>query len=334
MQYIIIIVLLTLSALFSGLTLGLMSLSAHELKRKSELGDEDAKKVYPLRKRGNLLLTTLLVGNVSVNAALSIFLGSITSGVLAGIIATMLIVVFGEIIPQAVFSRFALKLGAKATPLVSFTMYLLYPVTLPIAWLLNKTLGDELPTIYSKQELVKIVEEHEDAKESDLDQDEERIIKGALTFSDKKVRDIMTPHTVVTAFDAEEEVDNSLFNKVKESGLSRFPVFEKEWNRVVGILFSSDLIGITPKSKKVKDLMRRRIHELSESESLDNALDTFLNTRKHLAIVRDEFGGFSGVITLEDILEEIIRTEIVDERDKYADMRKFAKVKAEKRLND
>ncbi len=330
MQYLIIIILLTLSALFSGLTLGLMSLSAHELKRKSELGDKNAKKIYPLRKRGNLLLTTLLIGNVAVNAALSIFLGSITSGFLAGIIATILIVIFGEIIPQAVFSRFALELGAKVAPLVSFAMFLFYPVTLPIAWVLDKTLGDELPTIYSKQELVKIVEEHEDAKESDLDQDEERIIKGALTFSDKKVKDIMTPHTVVEAFEAEEKVDKGMFEKVKESGLSRFPVFEKEWDNVVGILFSSDLIGIKPGEKKVKDLMHKQIHELSESDSLDDALETFLNTHKHLAIVRDEFGGFSGVITLEDILEEIIRTEIVDERDKYEDMRQLARAQAGK----
>ena len=330
MQYLIIIILLTLSALFSGLTLGLMSLSAHELKRKAELGDKNAKKIYPLRKRGNLLLTTLLIGNVAVNAALSIFLGSITSGFLAGIIATILIVIFGEIIPQAVFSRFALELGAKVAPLVSFAMVLFYPVTLPIAWVLDKTLGDELPTIYSKQELVKIVEEHEDAKESDLDQDEERIIKGALTFSDKKVKDIMTPHTVVEAFEAEEKVDKSMFEKVKESGLSRFPVFEKEWDNVVGILFSSDLIGIKPGEKKVKDLMQKQIHELSESDSLDDALETFLNTHKHLAIVRDEFGGFSGVITLEDILEEIIRTEIVDERDKYEDMRQLARAVAGK----
>jgi metal transporter CNNM len=113
MTYIIITVLIFFSALFSGLTLGLMGLDKYELKRKVELGNADAQKVYPLRKQGNLLLTTLLVGNVAVNAALSIFLGSIASGLVAGVVATVLIVIFGEIIPQSVFSRFALKLGAR-----------------------------------------------------------------------------------------------------------------------------------------------------------------------------------------------------------------------------
>jgi metal transporter CNNM len=160
LNYLIVIILLIFSALFSGLTLGLMSLSAPELKRKVALGDKDAKKVYPVRKQGNLLLTTLLIGNVAINAALSIFLGSIASGLTAGLTATALIVVFGEITPQAVFSRFALSLGAKTAWLVRIFIIILYPISWPIAWVLNKTLGEEMVTIYSKQELMKIVEEH------------------------------------------------------------------------------------------------------------------------------------------------------------------------------
>ena len=110
MDYFIVLVLVSFSALFSGLTLGFFSLNRDDLQRKSELGDKKAKKIYSIRKRGNLLLTTLLVGNVAVNATLSIYLGSIASGFIAGIIATGLIVVFGEIVPQATFSRFALML--------------------------------------------------------------------------------------------------------------------------------------------------------------------------------------------------------------------------------
>jgi len=95
-----------------------MSLSASELKRKMTLGSTEAKKVYAVRRRGNLLLTTLLIGNVAVNSALAIFLGSVASGVVAGLIATGLIVIFGEIMPQAIFSRYALSLGAKVDWLV------------------------------------------------------------------------------------------------------------------------------------------------------------------------------------------------------------------------
>jgi len=111
------------------------------------------KKVYPIRSKGNLLLCTLLVGNVAINSAIAIFLGSIASGVAAGLIATGLIVIFGEILPQAVFSRFALVLGAKTVWIVKIFLYILYPICWPIAWMLDKALGEELTTIYSKKRI-------------------------------------------------------------------------------------------------------------------------------------------------------------------------------------
>jgi len=325
MDYVIVFILLTFSALFSGLTLGLMGLSVHELKRKADLGDEDAKKVYPIRKRGNLLLTTLLVGNVAVNSVLSVFLGSITSGVLAVVFATVLIVIFGEIIPQAIFSRYALALGAQVAWLVQLITWVLYVVSKPIAFILDKTLGEELPTIYSKRELEKIIEEHESANESDLDEDEERIMKGALTFSDKKVENIMTPRTVVHAFEVEDVVDEALLQEVRESGLSRFPVYEKDMDAIVGILYSSQLIGNDNIGEMVGDIAVKEVRFLGEEASLDDALQIVLKAEKHLSIVKDEFGGVTGVITLEDILEEIIRTEIIDESDIHADMRAYAR---------
>jgi len=154
MEYVITLLLIGFSALFSGLTLGLMGLDVHELKRKAKLGDKNAIKIYPIRKHGNLLLATLLLGNVGVNSALSVFLGSIATGVVAGIVATALIFLFGEIIPQAVISRHALKFGAQTTWLVWIFLALLFPLTYPIAWVLNKMLGSEMPTIYSKHELI------------------------------------------------------------------------------------------------------------------------------------------------------------------------------------
>ena len=328
LQYFVIILLLGFSALFSGLTLGLMGLSAHELKRKAELGDKEAQKVFKIRQKGNLLLTTLLIGNVAVNAVLSIFLGSITSGVFAAVIATLLIVIFGEIIPQAVFSRFALKLGAKAAPLVRLLIWIFYPLSFPVAWILDKTLGEELPTIYSKQELVKLIEEHEDSGDGVIDEDEERIIKGALTFSDKKVADIMTPRTVVEQFDKEQKIDKEFIEKIKNSSFSRYPVYDADKDNVVGILLASSLIGLDGnEGKKISDLPLQKAIFINEEATLDDALSLFLKTHKHLFIVKDEFASVVGVLTLEDILEEILETEIVDERDKYEDMRAFAKKK-------
>ncbi len=330
MDYIIVIVLVALSGLFSGLTLGLLSLDKNELKRKIELGDKYAEKVYPVRKKGNLLLCTLLLGNVAVNSTLAIFLGNIASGVMAGIIATALIVVFGEIIPQASFSRFALQVGAKTAWLVKIFMYLLFPICFPIAWVLDKVLGDEMATIYSKHELMKIVEEHESAKESEIESDETRIIKGALTFSDKIVEKIMTPRTMVYAIEKDEILDHKKLDEMRKLGFSRYPVYEKEIDNVIGVIFIKDLINIQKGIKADTICDKNKFLLATEDMTLDDLLDKFIKTKKHLAFVKDEYGGLSGVVCLEDVLEEIIKVEIVDEDDKVVDLRKAAKQRTKK----
>lgn len=326
MEYIISALLILLSALFSGLTLGLMGLDVHELRRKVELGDNLAKKVYRIRRDGNLLLTTLLLSNVAVNAILAIFLGSVTAGVVAGFLATALIFIFGEIIPQAIFSRYGLELGAKVVWLVRIFVFILWPICAPIAWLLDKTLGSELPTFYSKHELMKVIEDHEDSDESDIDEDEERIVKGALSFSTKRVRDVMTPATVAVMIDRDDELKPSLVGSLRESGHSRFPVYtDDDINNIVGVLYLRNLIGRNLKDKVAGDFMRGSVHFIDGSTKLDDLFNRMVTTRVHLFIVRNEFRLVEGIVTLEDVLEEIVGLEIVDEFDKYEDMRKVAR---------
>lgn len=322
---IIVIVLIFLSALFSGLTLGLMSLNAHELKRKMQLGNKDAARVYKVRRQGNLLLTTLLIGNVAVNAVLAIFLGTLAPGIIAGLIATGLIVIFGEIMPQAIFSRYALRLGAKVSWLVQIIIYILYPISYPIAWVLNKILGEELQTIYSKKELMKIIEEHEDAKESDLDVDEEKIIKGALTFSGKTVKEVMTPRSVLVRLDYNTKFDNETLEKLRSSSYSRFPVFKDNHDNIIGILYVKQLLRGDIGKKTAGQIANKKVTFITQDTKLDNVFKSFISTHVHLFVVRDEFNSVMGVVTLEDILEEIIDDEIMDEDDMHENLRKFAR---------
>ncbi|MCR4314335.1 MAG: DUF21 domain-containing protein, partial [Candidatus Uhrbacteria bacterium] len=148
-----IVLLITLSAIFSGLNLGLFSLNQTDLERKSALGDKRAKLVLRLRNRGNLLLVTILLANVALNASISIILGDLMTGLLAGVIATGLIVIFGDIVPQAICTRYALGIGARTAWMMEISMVLLYPVAKPIAWVLDNTLGEELKVIWNKREL-------------------------------------------------------------------------------------------------------------------------------------------------------------------------------------
>lgn len=330
MDYFIVIALVTLSGLFSGLTLGLLSLDTNELKRKMSLGDKDAAKVFPIRRKGNLLLSTLLLGNVAVNSTLAIFLGNIASGVIAGLIATGLIVVFGEIIPQAAISRYALSFGARTHWLVRFFIILLYPICAPIAWILDKTLGEEMPTVYSKKELMKIVEEHEDHEASGVDEDEERIIKGALSFSDKTTEQIMTPRTVVFALEEAQVLDEKTLKKIKKSGFTRIPVYKKSIDDVVGVLNVKELINCKV-GIPVKDVYSpEHMLVVKEDLNLDELLNLFISSKKHIAFVKDEYGGLDGVVTLEDVVEEILKQEIIDETDTVTDLQKKAKTRKKK----
>ncbi len=328
MDYLIVVVLVLFSGIFSGLTLGFFSLNKDDLERKAELKDKDAIKVFKIRKDGNLLLCTLLIGNVAVNSTLSIYLGSIASGFAAGIIAVSLIVVFGEIIPQATFSRYALEAGSRLAWLVRIFIFIFYPICKPLALALDKLLGEEIPTIYSKKELVKLIEDHEDLKGSDIDADEERIIKGALSFSNKKARDIMTPRTAVVVMQATQKLDEKTIRKISQTGHSRIPVYGKDINEIVGILYAKDLIANTFKNKAVGDVAKKNVIFVDDKKPLDDLLNAFKKTRNHLFIVLNEFNEIAGIVTIEDVLEEILGVEIVDEHDKYEDMRKVARKKA------
>ncbi|HBU28041.1 TPA: hypothetical protein DEB00_02915 [Candidatus Uhrbacteria bacterium] len=325
MVYVIALLLLACSALFSGLTLGLMSLDVHDLKRKAALKDARARIVLPLRVRGNLLLTTLLLGNVAVNAILAIFLGSIASGVLASVLATGLIFLFGEILPQAIISRYAMAFGARTAWIVRILFVLFYPVAGPIAWGLDKILGEELPSVYSRHELLKVIEEHEDSHQSDIDADEERIIKGALTYSNKMVGDVMTPRAVVMLLEENQPLTPAFLKQLREAGHSRYPVYSEGSKDILGILYVKDLLGRKLTGKTVKAFVDKTVYGVHASSKLDDVLNAFIKTRHHLFIVLNNEDALVGLISVEDIIEEIVGVEIVDEFDRHIDMRELAK---------
>ena len=331
MVYLIVIVLVLFSALFSGLTLGFFSLNKDDLERKAELGDKQAMQVYSVRKNGNMLLCTLLIGNVAVNSVLAIFLGSIASGIAAGFLATGLIVIFGEIVPQAAFSRYALLLGSKLVWLVRIFLIMLFPICWPLAWVLDKALGDELDTVYSKRELVKMIEKHEDLSESEIDADEERIIKGGLSYSEKTAQDIMTPRVEIIALKKTQRLDKKALSDIVSSGHSRIPVYQDRMDNVVGILYTKDLIAVDLKNKTAGALARKSTIFVDSGTHLDDLFEDFKKTRNHLFVVIDEYNSVVGLVTIEDVLEEIIGAEIVDEFDVHVDLQEHAKKKAKKR---
>ena len=317
MEYLIPLALVLLSGLFSGLTLGLLSLDAQSLRRRAKHGDADAATIYPVRIKGNLLLTTLLLGNVAVNTTLSIFLTNVASGVVAGLMATTLIVLFGEIIPQAVISRYALWFGARTIWFTKLALFLAYPIAWPIAKLLDKALGSELPTTYSHKELMDIISEHEDSEHSMIDEDEERILHGALQFSHRRVKEVMTPADSVVSYDVNQNLNEEMLIEINDHGYSRLPVYKGDESNVVGIMYVKDLIieKDDVRIKHTESAFDESYLSVQSEAMLDVVLGRMLKKKQHLAIVKNRNKEFVGVISLEDIIEEIIQQEIEDEDD-------------------
>ncbi len=318
-DYIIVTLLVILSGIFSGLTLGYFSLDLAGLERKVNMGDIHAEKVYPIRKRGNLLLCTLLLGNVAVNSAMAVFLSSIATGLVAGLVSTGLIVVFGEIIPQASFSRHALLVGAKMAWLVRLIILLLYPVTYPISWILDKVLGEEIPTVWGKKELKEIIKQSEDSNETSVDEDEERIVIGALEFSDKLVADVMVKPPDIFTVNSNDLLGATLLEKIKNVSHSRIPVINEN-NKIDGVLFVKDLITYSPRTESaVIEIMRKEgFIFLNDQQKLDQAMNLFIQSKTVMGLIQDEENQFKGIIALEDILEEIVQQEISDEDDLHS----------------
>ena len=308
------IVLLFLSAAFSGLNIGLLMVRPDELKRKIRQGDKVALRVFKYRENGNYLIVCVLLGNVSVISALSIMLESVAGGIAAGIITTLLVTAFGEILPQSVFSQRGYRLTRHFFWLLDILFVLLWPIAKPVSTLLNRWVGRELPSLYSHDDFEDMILEHAEHEMSDIDHDEGQIVAGALRFSKKTVNDIMTPIGDAFTIEYDDELDSSLLSLIKRKGHSRIPIRARS-GAYIGVLYIKDLIGRTL-PLPISQLYRDKIYEMSENSALDTALSRFTQTRSHLFLVENSHDEVVGLVTLEDVIEEIIRREIEDEFDR------------------
>ena len=321
---VLVIVLILMSAIFSGLTIGMFSIGLSELKRKVKEGNRQAEKIYSIRKNGNFLLCTLLLGNVAVNSAISVVMSDIASGFTAASISTGAIFIFGEVFPQALFSRHAFNVGARTTWLVKIFMFIMYPIAKPLSMLLDFVFGKELSQRFNKHELELLLEDH---VENGIDSDEKRMMVGAMKFSDKKAIDVVTPSTILFAIEASTVLTKEVVEKIKDEHYSRIPVYNEEKENILGILYAKDLLGLdVGLNLKAEDLCRKEnLLHIEETHKLNSLLNHMIQTKVHMSFVFNKFGSLTGVVTLEDIIEEILKVEIMDDNDTVADLQNLAK---------
>ena len=319
MNFLIILevfLLVCLAAIASGLNVALLALDRSDLERKVKLGDTRAKLVLPLRKNTHLSLASILLMGVAVAATTSLVLNSHLNAVAAGAITTILIVLFGEIIPQAIFARYALTFTAFFAPFLRLVIIVTYPVSKPLQLLLDAMLGDEQARLTSRRELGIIIAEHAGHEASDLDPDELEIMKGAIVLSEKRVRDIMTPISKVYWLTPDTVLTGVKIDELKEAGFSRIPVLNQVKTRCHGILLVKELVDIDfdENEYRVDDMTLHPTRMVGTMTALDTLFRKFIAARTHLLPVeRDD--KIIGIVTIEDLIEEIIGHEIEDESD-------------------
>jgi CBS domain containing-hemolysin-like protein len=312
-----ILLLVGVSAICSGLNIAFMSLDPRDLRRKAKLGNKQAKAVLPLRRKGHLTLAAILLTNVGAVSATSLVMEHEFNGLIAGVASTLLIVILGEILPQAYFTRNSLAFVSRLVPLLRFMVIATYVISKPIELLLDRLFSSQNRKIESRHELGVMINEHLTNKTSELDEDEVEIIKGALQLSEKRVRDIMTPIERVYWLTPDTRVTDAVIEELKTNGYSRVPILNRRKTQCFGLLLMKDLVDIDfdERDYRVDDLPLRPTQPVGSMTALDTMFRKFIAAHTHLMPVeRDD--EIVGILTIEDLIEEIIGHEIEDETDR------------------
>ncbi len=292
-EIIFIIILMLLSGLFSGLNLGLMALDPTTLKIVTESGTKRqriyAKLIYRVRRHGNYLLCTLLLGNVLVNSTLTILLDVVLpSGIYAVVASTLAIVIFGEIIPQAICSRHGLVVGAWTIPFTIIFMVLTFPLSMPLSLILNLVLGKEIGSVYNRDQLLKLL--HVTKDHHDLENDEVDVISGVLNYKRKMAKDVMTNFEDIFCISIDSVLDFKTMGEIYNSGFSRIPIYEDTKENIIHLLYVRDLAFVDPDDKTTLashiQFYRHELLFFYEDTPLDDILKGFLEGKCHIGVVQ------------------------------------------------
>lgn len=321
-----LLILLCLSAMISGSEVAFFSLTPKDITDCNESERGSDKKIVKLIKRPKLLLATILIGNNFVNVAFVILFTYVFNKTLSGLwsveveftvntaINLILLVLFGEILPKVYAGPNNLKFTRITSGLIRFLTSLFRPlswVLMSLSSVIEKrfeTKGYDI-SVEELHHALELTTEHEDTTEEEKD-----ILKGIVNFGTLTVKQIMRSRMDITAFDTSMDF-HDLMDKVNKSGFSRVPVYSDTIDSIKGILYIKDLLPYTDQEDDFQwvELLRSGFF-VPETKKIDGLLRDFQEKRVHMAIVVDEYGGTSGLVTLEDVIEEIVG-EINDEFD-------------------
>ena len=324
--WVALVILVGFSAFFSASETAFSSLNQIRLKSRAEDGDSSAARVLAMAEQYDKLLSTILIGNNIVNiAAASIgtilftrMLGAERGATVSTIVLTIIVLIFGEVTPKSLAKEMPEKVATAVSPFLVVLMALMTPLT----WLFTqwkKLLGHfvhsgEADTI-TEGELMTMVSEAEN--DGELTDRESELIRSAIEFDDVEVEEILTPRVDVVAVEDNIPLEE-LARTFAESGYSRLPVYHGTIDNIIGVVHEKDFyIARLKKATKIDDLVVPTLYTTGSTQ-ISQLLRTLREQHHHLAVVVDEYGGTEGIITLEDILEELVG-EIWDEHDEVTE---------------
>lgn len=310
------------SAYFSATETAFSSLNKTKLKTMAEKGDKKAKRAVELSDKYDKLISTILIGNNIVNIAAASLATVMFIDILGGevgpsvstVVITVAVLIFGEISPKSIAKDCSEKFAIFSTPIISVLIWILTPLNLIFsAWkkLLSKIFRLESSTGMSQEELLMLVEEVQ--QDGSIDENEGELLTNVIEFSNIEAEDILT-HRVDLEAVSIEAGKAEIAEAFQTSKFSRILVYKESIDNVVGVIHLKDFytgMGVT--DRKVEDILSPVIFVL-KNEKIDELLEKLQKSKSHLAVVLDEYGGTYGIVTMEDILEEIVG-EIWDEHD-------------------
>ena len=323
-DFVVLGFLLILSGFFSGSETALISLNKFKLKKMIEEGHNNALLLEKMLSDPNKMLAAILIGNNLVNVAFAAIITSIAIekfqnsalGIATGL-ATLLVLVFGEVVPKSYATRYSEKISLKAAKPIQFIVILFSPIVKIFSILTNilfKITGKEkLHYPFISEEEIKLLMDL-GAEEGVIEEEEKEMIHSVIEFGDTLVKEIMTPRTDMHSLDANTEFQEVL-DFVIQTGNSRIPVQENSIDNIIGILYAKDLFHhMTDVGKfELKKAVRPALFVPKSKKIIDLYKEMRLK-KVQIAMVLDEYGGTAGLVTLEDMIEEIVG-EISDEYD-------------------
>ena len=321
--------LLISSALISGSEVALFGLSATDINQLKEDPEQKGAKTLALLSTPKRLLATILIANNAVNIAIVLLFTSLSDFWFSGsetllfavlslqtlfdiAIATVLILIFGEILPKIYANRNPITVSLRMTPVLSVLDKFFSPLSRPLQSL-SHLLEDKLADKRAQISVDHLSQALELASQEDTTSEEKKLLEGIVTFGNTETRQVMRPR--IDIFGLKSDLSYAeVLQRVTEKGYSRVPVFEDSMDKILGVLFIKDLLPHLDEDDFEWQNLLRAPFFVPENKKLDDLLVDFQNQKTHLAIVVDEYGGTSGVITLEDVIEEIVG-DISDEYD-------------------